>query len=491
VHEAYQTLINPERKAFYDVQLGVYNVPPVYTTTSHKHRSSVPQHKTPAPSASRHHASAGSSTVPPSSSAAASASVPSAKAAPPPTAYRTPSPVSTNAAAPSQASSQQASHASTQQARVKEPLKEAAPKAIPTPIPPSVPPPPATSIEPLSQLQHWFNQLRGATSPKDPKADLLSKDGDDLTVALTLNQEEAKKPCLKKVVLEKMAPCSDCAGTGRLSGRVCTACNGTGERHWTRKLEVQLPGGVKTGSKVRVAGEGHPGLGQGKPGDLYIKLEVMQPLPAPITETPPTVTPTSVKPQEKAPSSSMQSGSAVPTSPSAVTPAPASAVVSGAQEERDTSPLSNDSAVNLPLNETINKDKATLSENLSPSHASSAVYTPASSSNTGAYSATYVEALQQLSVEGRNVHLNWHLEVHSAVLGDTITVPTLNGPVALVIPAGTQHGQTFRLKGQGLKEENELPAGDQKVTLLLKIPKVLNVEEKALYEALRKLSSPG
>ncbi|HIC94464.1 MAG TPA: J domain-containing protein [Anaerolineae bacterium] len=48
-----------------------------------------------------------------------------------------------------------------------------------------------------------------------------------------------------------------------------------------RRLEVTIPPGVKTGSRVRIAGQGGPGIGGGRPGDLYLKVTV---LPHPIFE---------------------------------------------------------------------------------------------------------------------------------------------------------------------------------------------------------------
>ncbi|MBC7337907.1 MAG: J domain-containing protein, partial [Clostridia bacterium] len=48
-----------------------------------------------------------------------------------------------------------------------------------------------------------------------------------------------------------------------------------------RRLEVKIPAGVKTGSRVRIAGEGAPGIGGGPRGDLFLKIKV---LPHPIFE---------------------------------------------------------------------------------------------------------------------------------------------------------------------------------------------------------------
>jgi len=57
-----------------------------------------------------------------------------------------------------------------------------------------------------------------------------------------------------------------------------------------------------------------------------------------------------------------------------------------------------------------------------------------------------------------------------AVLGAKIEVPTVTGPVALSIPAGSNTGTRLRLKGKGIAPEGRSAAGDQYVTLELVLP---------------------
>ena len=54
---------------------------------------------------------------------------------------------------------------------------------------------------------------------------------------------------------------------------------------------------------------------------------------------------------------------------------------------------------------------------------------------------------------GANLKTTVAAEVTTAVLGGKVTIPTLTGPVQLTIPAGTQNGQTFRLKGKGMPKQ--------------------------------------
>jgi len=72
-------------------------------------------------------------------------------------------------------------------------------------------------------------------------------------------------------------PCSRCGGSGRLRN-ICRACGGEGRVRRADVLEVRLPAGVQTGSRVRVPGRGEAGLMGGPPGDLYI-ISNVQPHP--------------------------------------------------------------------------------------------------------------------------------------------------------------------------------------------------------------------
>ena len=56
--------------------------------------------------------------------------------------------------------------------------------------------------------------------------------------------------------------------------RPCVECRGDGHKQVERKLEVNIPPGVDTGTRVRVTGEGNPGANGGPPGDLYVMLKV-------------------------------------------------------------------------------------------------------------------------------------------------------------------------------------------------------------------------
>jgi molecular chaperone DnaJ len=69
-------------------------------------------------------------------------------------------------------------------------------------------------------------------------------------------------------------PCPQCQGSGQIITGSCAACRGTGETGRERRIKVKIPAGVKTGSKVRIAGEGGRGIRGGANGDLYLIIQV-------------------------------------------------------------------------------------------------------------------------------------------------------------------------------------------------------------------------
>lgn len=71
-----------------------------------------------------------------------------------------------------------------------------------------------------------------------------------------------------------------------------------------------------------------------------------------------------------------------------------------------------------------------------------------------------------------------------AALGDQIEVPTVESPVSLKIPAGTQTGTKFRLRGKGVKGVKSMSRGDQYVIVKVETPTSLTKEEKELFEKL-------
>jgi len=68
--------------------------------------------------------------------------------------------------------------------------------------------------------------------------------------------------------------CPQCRGTGQKIANSCHRCRGTGRVRTTRDLNVDVPPGIDTGQRLRLAGEGEPGEHGGPRGDLYVFIEV-------------------------------------------------------------------------------------------------------------------------------------------------------------------------------------------------------------------------
>lgn len=84
--------------------------------------------------------------------------------------------------------------------------------------------------------------------------------------------------------------------------------------------------------------------------------------------------------------------------------------------------------------------------------------------------------------KGQDLICSYPIAVSTAVLGGQIQVPTLDKSVKMTIPASTQPGKVFRIKGHGLPHLNSSRKGDLYVKANVVIPKHLSKEEKKLYE---------
>ena len=69
--------------------------------------------------------------------------------------------------------------------------------------------------------------------------------------------------------------CSACSGAGQVITDPCSSCNGEGRRRRNRKIEVSIPAGVESGSRIRLAGEGAVGQNGGSNGDLYLFVTML------------------------------------------------------------------------------------------------------------------------------------------------------------------------------------------------------------------------
>ena len=91
--------------------------------------------------------------------------------------------------------------------------------------------------------------------------------------------------------------------------------------------------------------------------------------------------------------------------------------------------------------------------------------------------------------EGNDLHCEVPISFPQAILGASIKVPTLNGEADLKVPAGTQSGTVFRLRGQGVPDVRGYHTGDILVTAHVETPTKLSKEQKELIRQFDELSS--
>ncbi len=101
-----------------------------------------------------------------------------------------------------------------------------------------------------------------------------------------------------------------------------------------------------------------------------------------------------------------------------------------------------------------------------------------------------VQPHKEFVMDGNDLHAKAPVDLYDALLGGEVHVNTLQGAVALTIPADTQNGQVFRLKGQGMPDlKNNKERGDLLVEVVVELPVPLSVEARRFIETLQRASS--
>ncbi|HEX8559381.1 MAG TPA: molecular chaperone DnaJ [Pyrinomonadaceae bacterium] len=165
--------------------------------------------------------------------------------------------------------------------------------------------------------------------------------------------------------------CGQCRGSGRVIRTPCAECKGAGRVEREKQIEVKIPAGVETGSRLRLVGEGEAGAQNGPAGDLYV-------------------------------------------------------------------------VINVKEHETFER-------------------------------------------QGNNLYASVPVTFAQAALGAETTVPTLDGQEGLKIPAGTQTGTVFRLKGHGMPVLGGRGRGDLFVSVTVVTPTTLTRDQRKLLEQLAQI----
>lgn len=167
--------------------------------------------------------------------------------------------------------------------------------------------------------------------------------------------------------------CSNCRGVGQVISSPCETCRGSGRVEHEKSIEVKIPAGVETGSRLRLQAEGESGTFGGPPGDLYVVIHVAE-------------------------------------------------------------------------------------------H-------------------------EEFERQGNNLYSSVPITFAQAALGSEVQVKTLHGHESLKVPAGTQTGTVFRVRGQGMPVLGGRGKGDLFVSVSVITPTSLTREQRKLLEQLAKIET--
>ena len=93
-----------------------------------------------------------------------------------------------------------------------------------------------------------------------------------------------------------------------------------------------------------------------------------------------------------------------------------------------------------------------------------------------AYVEVHVQPHPYFERKDHNIHMDLPVSVPEAVLGGRIEVPTIDGPVTMTVPKGSNTGTTLRLRGRGVRDPKSGQRGDQYVRLQVALPKTQDAE---------------
>ena len=110
--------------------------------------------------------------------------------------------------------------------------------------------------------------------PSTTRTDYRRRAGDNIEQPVEVMLSEAFMGATRTFNIQSTEVCPLCRGTGEVGGKACANCAAQGMIARNKRIQVKIPAGVDNGSKIRVAGEGQPGIGGGPRGDLYLVISV-------------------------------------------------------------------------------------------------------------------------------------------------------------------------------------------------------------------------
>ncbi len=119
-------------------------------------------------------------------------------------------------------------------------------------------------------FSNFFESFFGGTSEVPP----ATAKGADTEAEVLISLEEANQGGKRSLVVESHQVCPACGGSGSKTFTRCSACGGQGRRRQSRRLTVSIPKGVRDGSVLRLAGRGEAVAGNGRAGDLFLRIRL-------------------------------------------------------------------------------------------------------------------------------------------------------------------------------------------------------------------------
>lgn len=116
-------------------------------------------------------------------------------------------------------------------------------------------------------MQSMFGARRGA-------ARATKQRGENLTVSVEISFDESFAGATRRITVKTPETCGTCHGVGVVRGSTCPTCDGTGSVPRAKTIEVKIPAGVRSGAKIRAAGQGAPGSNGGPSGDVVLEVAV-------------------------------------------------------------------------------------------------------------------------------------------------------------------------------------------------------------------------
>ncbi|MBV9441556.1 MAG: DnaJ domain-containing protein [Acidobacteriaceae bacterium] len=125
-----------------------------------------------------------------------------------------------------------------------------------------------------TDFSDFFGSLFGSTRRGARAGAGFRTRGEDVDAEITLTLEEAHRGITRSVTLRRNEPCPTCNGSGLKDGKTCPTCRGSGTVRRDKSFDVTIPAGVRTGSVIRLAGQGDPGTDGAPTGDLFLHVRI-------------------------------------------------------------------------------------------------------------------------------------------------------------------------------------------------------------------------